>query len=71
MTDDGGPLLSSQAREVVQVSALVRTLAPESGEQVPANFEAYQLLHILPIPAENDRPRSDLASPLYPRLRLQ
>jgi len=38
---------------------------------VPANFEAYQLLHILPIPAENDRPRSDLASPLYPRLRLQ
>lgn len=71
MTDDGGPLLSSRTREAVQVTALVRTLAPDSSEQVPANFEAYQLLHVLPIPAENERSPADLASPLYPRLRLQ
>lgn len=70
MTDDGGPLLSSNPREAVQVTALVRTLAPDSTEQVPANFEAYQLLHVLPIPVENERSRTDLASPLYPRLRL-
>lgn len=71
MTDDGGPLLSSRTREAVQVTALVRTLAPDSGEQIPANYEAYQLLHVLPIPTEQDSQRADLARPLYPRLRLQ
>ena len=71
MTDDGGPLLSSRTRAAVQVTALVRTLAPDSGEQIPANYEAYQLLHVLPIPTEQDSQRADLARPLYPRLRLQ
>jgi hypothetical protein len=71
MTDDSGPLLSNQSREAVQVTALVRTLAPDTGEQVPANFEAYQLLHVLPIPAENDALRSETARPLYSPLRLQ
>jgi hypothetical protein len=71
MTDESGPLLSSQSREAVQVTALVRTLAPDTGEQVPANYEAYQLLHVLPIPAENDTMRSETARPLYSPLRLQ
>ena len=71
MTDEGGPLLSNQSREAVQVTALVRTLAPDTGEQVPASFEALQLLHILPIPAENDAQRSETARPIYSPLRLQ
>ena len=71
MTDESGPLLSNQSREAVQVTALVRTLAPDTGEQVPANYEAYQLLHVLPIPAENDTLRSETARPLYSPLRLQ
>lgn len=71
MTDEGGPLLTNQSREAVQVTALVRTLAPDSGEQVPANYEAYQLLHVLPIPRESVANRSEIARPIYSPLRLQ
>jgi len=71
MTGEGGPLLSNRSPEAVQVTALVRTLAPDTGEQVPANPEAYQLLHVLPIPAENDAARSETARPLYSPVRLQ
>lgn len=71
MTGEGGPLLSSVSQEAVQVTALVRTLAPDTGEQVPANYEAYQLLHVLPIPAENDAGRFETARPLYSPVRLQ
>lgn len=71
MTDEGGPLLSSQGQDVIQVTALVRTLSPDSGGHVPANYEAYQLLHVLPIPTEHEGSQPSLARPLYPRLRLQ
>lgn len=71
MTDEGGPLLSNQSRETVQVTALVRALAPDTGDQVPANPEAIQLLHVLPIPAENDALRSETARPFNSLLRFQ
>lgn len=71
MTDEGGPLLTNQSREAVQVTALVRTLAPDSGEHVPANYEAYQLLHVLPIPSENDTTGGQIARPVYSPLRMQ
>jgi len=70
MTDEGGPLLSNQSREAVQVTALVRTLAPDTGEQVPANYEAYQLLHVLPIPSDNELSNSEVARPIYSPVRL-
>jgi hypothetical protein len=71
MTDEGGPLLSNQSREVVQVTALIRTLAPDSGEHVPANPEAYQLLHVLPIPRESKTINPEIARPIYSPVRLQ
>jgi hypothetical protein len=71
MTDEGGPLLSNPSREVVQVSALIRTLAPDSGEHVPANPEAYQLLHVLPIPRESETTSPEVARPVYSPVRLQ
>lgn len=70
MTDEGGPLLSNPSREVVQVAALIRTLAPDSSERVPANPEAYQLLHVLPIPRESETTSPAMARPLYSPVRL-
>ncbi len=71
MTDVGGPLLSNQSRETIQVTALVRALAPDTGEHVPANPEAYQLLHVLPIPSDSEPARSEIARPIYSPVRLQ
>ncbi|NLF71173.1 MAG: hypothetical protein GX575_19250 [Candidatus Anammoximicrobium sp.] len=70
MTDEDGPLLSNQSRDAVQVTALVRTLAPDTGEHVPANYEAYQLLHVLPIPSDAGACNSEIARPVYSPLRL-
>jgi hypothetical protein len=70
MTGEGGPLLSNQSREAVQVTALVRTLAPDTGEHVPANYEAYQLLHVLPIPSDHEASNSEIARPIYSPVRL-
>lgn len=59
MTDHQGPLLTDKPQEVATV-ALVRALASPHGESVPASAEAYQLLHVLPIPA---RPPTPTAAP--------
>jgi hypothetical protein len=72
MTDQYGPLLTDQPREIAQVVALVQTLASPNGQQVPATAEAYQLLHVLPIPSRNHQ-RSQVAAPAvwYSPLRMK
>ncbi len=72
MTDEYGPLLTDRPQEIAQVVALVQTLATPRGEQVPATAEAYQLLHVLPIPSK-DSDRGQVAAPaiFYSPLRMQ
>lgn len=72
MMDQYGPLLTDQADGMMEVIALVQTLATPSGQQVPATAEAYRLLHVLPIPSRSGR-RDQLASPAvwYSPLRMQ
>jgi hypothetical protein len=72
MTDQYGPLLTDQPQEIAQVIALVQTLTTSTGEQVPATAEAYQLLHVLPIPSRNHQ-RTPVAAPAvwYSPLRMQ
>ncbi len=72
MADQYGPLLRDQPQEIAQVVALVQTLAAPNGEQVPATAEAYQLLHVLPIPSK-DADRAHLATPglFYSPLRME
>ena len=72
MTDQYGPLLKDEPQKIAQVVALVQTLASPSGEQVPASAEAYQLLHVLPIP-DKTRDRTNVATPgpLYTPVRMQ
>ncbi len=71
MADDEGPLLADDPQRIAQVVALVRTLASRNGEQVPATPEAYQLLHVLPIPSGDKEP--ELATPrhIYPPGQLR
>jgi hypothetical protein len=71
MSDYFGPLLRDRPQDVVQVAALVRTLAARNGEQVPATYEAYQLLHVLPIPSRNDQTDASAQRPMYSPLRLR
>lgn len=71
MSDTYGPLLSDKPREIAQVVGLVHTLASSHGQQVPASAEAYQLLHVLPIPSRDDRPSLATPGSLYAPLRLQ
>jgi len=70
MTDYYGPLLTDRPQEVAQVAALVRTLSSRSGEHVPATYEAYQLLHVLPIPSHTDTPALSARQPIYSPVRL-
>jgi len=72
MADQYGPLLRDRPQEIAQVVALVQTLAAPNGEQVPATAEAYQLLHVLPIPSK-DADRAHLATPglFYSPLRME
>jgi hypothetical protein len=70
MTDAQGPLLTDRPQEVAPV-ALVRALCSKNGEAVPATAEAYQLLHVLPIPSGNDRAPSNAARRPYSALRLR
>ncbi len=71
MANRHGPLLTDKPQEIAQVVALVRTLASENGEQVPATPEAYQLLHVLPIPSDSETPRVAGPRPYTPaRLEL-
>ena len=71
MSDYYGPLLTDRPQEVVQVTALVRALASRGGEQVPATFEAHQLLHVLPIPSRDDKADIGMRRPAYSPLRLE
>jgi hypothetical protein len=72
LADEFGTLLSDQPQEIAQVVALVRTLASRHGEQVPASPEAYQLLHVLPIPSRTEQsPEMATPTPAYSPLRLQ
>jgi hypothetical protein len=71
MTDHFGPVLTDASQSVVQVTALVRTLIAPSGEQVPATYEAAQLLHVLPLPTGNTRPNLEAERPIYSPLRLR
>ena len=72
MTDEYGLLLTHRPQEIAQVVALVQTLATPRGEQVPATAEAYQLLHVLPIPSK-DSERGQMAAPaiFYSPLRMK
>ncbi len=71
MADGYGPLLQDQS-EIAQVVALVQTLSSPQGEQVPATKEAYQLLHILPLPSrQRDRPTITAQGPFYSPLRMR
>ncbi len=72
MMDQYGPLLTDQPDGIIEVTALVQTLATPGGHQVPATAEAYRLLHVLPIPSRSGR-RDQIASPAvwYSPLRLQ
>jgi len=71
MADDEGPLLADDPQRVAQVVALVRTLASENGEQVPATPEAYQLLHVLPIPSGIKEPEFAAPRHIYSPVRLR
>jgi hypothetical protein len=71
MSDYYGPLLTDRPQEVVQVAALVRTLASRGGEQVPATLEAHQLLHVLPIPSRDLQTDVGARQPAYSPLRLE
>jgi hypothetical protein len=70
MADYFGPLLTDRPQEVVQVAALVRTLSSSSGEHVPATYQAYQLLHVLPIPSQTDPPQIGTRQPIHTPVRL-
>jgi hypothetical protein len=71
MSDYYGPLLTDRPQEVIQVAALVRALASRGGEQVPATFEAHQLLHVLPIASQADKTDVGMRQPTYSPVRLQ
>ncbi|MBC8874120.1 MAG: hypothetical protein H8E44_32170 [Planctomycetes bacterium] len=71
MADENGPLLTDNPQEIVQVVALVRTLASKSVEQVPAAPEAYQLFHVLPIPSTRSEPEVATPRPIHSPLRLR
>jgi hypothetical protein len=71
MADSYGALLTDKPQEIAQVVALVRTLASEHGEQVPATPEAYQLLHVLPIPSDSESPEVAVPRRIYSPLRLR
>lgn len=71
MADDDGPLLADDPHRIAQVVALVRTLASGNGEQVPATPEAYQLLHILPIPSGAKEPENAAPRPIHSPLDLR
>lgn len=71
MADDNGPLLASDPQRIAQVVALVRALASRNGEQVPATPEAYQLLHVLPIPAGAREPEIAAPRRIYSPVRLE
>ncbi len=71
MADYFGPLLTDRPQEVTQVAALVRMLSSRSGEHVPATYEAYQLLHVLPIPSRTDPPQIGTRPPFSKPLRLE
>jgi len=70
MADNNGPLLTDNPQEIAQVVALVRTLSSKNGEQVPATLEAYQLLHVLPIPSNRGNPEVAIPRPLRTPVRL-
>ncbi len=71
MADGYGPLLQDTS-EVAQVVALVQALSSPQGVQVPATKEAYQLLHILPLPTrQRDRPPVTARGPFYSPLRMR
>jgi hypothetical protein len=71
MADYFGPLLTDRPQEVTPVAALVRTLSSRSGEQVPATYEACQLLYVLPPPSEADPPEIGTREPVYSPVRMQ
>jgi len=71
LADSYGALLTDKPQEIAQVVALVRTLASENGEQVPATPEAYQLLHVLPIPSDSESPAVAIPRRIYSPLRLR
>jgi hypothetical protein len=71
MADDGGPLLADDPQRIAQVVALVRMLASSNGEQVPATPEAYQLLHVLPIPSGAKEPEIAAPRRIHSPVRLE
>jgi hypothetical protein len=71
MADKNGPLLTDKPQEIAQVVALVRTLASENGEQVPATPEAIQLFHVLPVPSHSEPPEIAGPRPIYTPARLE
>jgi hypothetical protein len=69
MTDHYGPVLTDKPQEVKQAVALVRMLISPSGEQVPATYEAAQLLHVLPLPTTHSKPALNAMRPIHVPVR--
>jgi hypothetical protein len=71
LADQEGPLLRDKPEAVVQAVALVRALAFKRGDELPATYEAYQLLHVLPVPSHEAAPSLSNGPPLYSPVRLR